>query len=296
MRRWWYLSAGLVLWSVLGYIGLGRPSAGVRAQPAGRATRIISAGPNLTEILYALGLGPNIVGVTTDSDYPADAADKPKVGSFWQPSIEAIIAAQPDLVVTLGFEQQRNLANRLRRMSYACLTLDIETIDGLFQSILTAGAVTDTDDRARDLVGALRARIAALQTRIGAGARPKVLWVVQREPLRVAGRDTFPNELIELAGGQNAIGPTVHKYPPIGAEQVIAAGIDVIIEPTMVPGAEATQQEQALEYWARWSNVPAVENGRIYIVDGDLVSRLGPRLYEGIETVARCLRPELFGE
>jgi iron complex transport system substrate-binding protein len=110
----------------------------------------------------------------------------------------------------------------------------------------------------------------------------------------VAGRDTFINEMIELAGGENAIAPTIHKYPPIGAEQVIASRADVIIEPAMNPNDLAAQQENAIQYWSQFKNVPAVVNNLIYIIDGDTVSRLGPRLYEGTELIARCLRPELF--
>jgi ABC-type Fe3+-hydroxamate transport system substrate-binding protein len=112
----------------------------------------------------------------------------------------------------------------------------------------------------------------------------------------VAGRDTFINELIELAGGENAIGPTLHKYPPIGAEQIIACGAEVIIEPAMVESDLDRQRETALEYWSRWPHVPAVAAGRIYVIDGDIVSRLSPRLYQGIETIAQCLRPETPGE
>ncbi len=298
MRRWWLLVTALVLWNLLGYALLRPQSADAHAGAprTARPARIVSMAPNLTEILFALGLGPSIVGVTGDSDYPPAAADKPKVGSFWQPNIEAIVATRPDLVVTLGFEQQKNLAHRLRRMGCDSLILDIETIEDLFQGMLAVGAATGTDDRAREWVGDIQARIRGLRTTLGTGDAPKVLWVVQREPLRVAGRDTFPNELIELASGRNAIGATLHKYPPIGAEQVIASGIEVIIEPTMLEGDESKQREQAFQYWSRFRNVPAVANGRIYIVDGDLVSRLSPRLYQGVEIVARCLRPELFGE
>jgi len=124
----------------------------------------------------------------------------------------------------------------------------------------------------------------------------RVLWVVQREPLRVAGRETFVNEMIELAGGENAIGPTLHKYPPVGIEQVITAAPEVIIEPAMVAGDPEKQHRQALAYWDRFRNIPAVANDRIYVVDGDVVSRLSPRLPAGIQMIARCLRPELFGE
>jgi iron complex transport system substrate-binding protein len=298
MRKWWLLLAALLLWTSLGYALFGTRAANgnLGAPRAARPARIVSLAPNLTEILYALGLAPNVVGVTGDSDYPAAAAAKPRVGSFWQPDIEAVIAAQPDLVVTLGFEQQRNLADRLSRMHYDSLVLDIDKVEDLFRSIVMIGRATGADDRAQELVANIRSRIDALQTRLGTGDRTTVLWVVQRDPLRVAGRDTFANELIEMAGGRNAIGATLHKYPPIGSEQVIASAAQVIIEPTMTAGDENRQREQALDYWSRFPNVPAVANGRIYVVDGDLVSRLGPRLYQGVETVAKCLRPESFGE
>ncbi len=120
--------------------------------------------------------------------------------------------------------------------------------------------------------------------------------MVQREPLRAAGRDTFINEMIELAGGENAVGPGLHKYPSIGAEQVIASGPEVIIEPAMVQSVLDQQRRQAVSYWRRYANVPAVAGERIYVIDGDVVSRLGPRLPEGVRAIAECLRPELFGE
>jgi iron complex transport system substrate-binding protein len=129
---------------------------------------------------------------------------------------------------------------------------------------------------------------------VGSDAKVRVLWIMQREPLRVAGRDTFINEMIELAGGENAIGPTLHKYPPIGAEQVIMCRADVIIEPLMQQKELKEQQKNAAQYWSKFKNVPAVVNERVYVIHDDTISRLGPRLYEGTETIARCLRPELF--
>ena len=294
MRKWWLLLAALVLWNGLGYALLGRSTANTDCPTAteSQPTRIVSMGPNLTELLYALGLEPRIAGVTIDSDYPPEVTAKTRVGGFWQPNIEAIIATQPDLVVTLGFEQQRQVAGRMSRMGYATLTLNIETIDDLFQGITAIGQATGAGERAGELVEAMRGRMETVRRAAATRERPNVLWVVMRDPLRVAGRNTFANEIIELAGGRNAIGRTLHQYPSIGAEQIIASGIDVIIEPTMLPGQEQVQYEQALQYWAEFSTVPAVANKRIYVVNGDLVSRLGPRLCDGIETIADCLKGE----
>ena len=259
-----------------------------------RAERIVSLAPNLTEILFALGLEKEIARVTLDSDYPAASAQKPKVGTFWQPNIEAVIAARPDLVITLGFHQQKNIAERLKRTGYKTLTVTIEKVNDLFEAIEKIGSVTGKEPQANELSTNIRKNLDRLTALVGTEKKVRALWVVQREPLRVAGRDTFVNEMIELAGGENAIGRTVHKYPPIGAEQVIVCDADVIIEPAMAQEDLERQQNRALQYWSKFENLPAVANKRIYVIPGDTVSRLGPRLYEGTETIARCLRPELF--
>jgi iron complex transport system substrate-binding protein len=298
MSKWWLLSATLGLWLVSG-VAL-RPAQHT-SRDAGRdrrkePTRIVALAPNLTEILFALGLGDRLVGVTQDSDYPPAVLAKPKVGTFWQPGIEAVIATRPDLVVTLAFEQQNELSQRLTRMGYPCLTVGIERVGDLFRAVTAIGDAAGVPERARELAEQIRTRVRQLHATTAGLPPVKVLWVVQREPLRAAGRDTFVNEMIELAGGENALGPTLHQYPPVGAEQVIAAAPDVIIEPAMAEGPLDGQRRQALAYWRRYVNVPAAVNGRIYVIDGDAVSRLGPRLPAGIETIAQCLRPPALGE
>lgn len=296
MNKWLWLLLIITCWSAAGFAIFDiqqRQDCGDTPLPT-RANRIVSLAPNLTEILFALGLEKEIVRVTLHSDYPPAAAKKAKAGTFWQPNIEAIIAARPDLIVTLGFEQQKNLAERLKRINYNCLTVNIEKVNDLFEAIETIGAATGKQYEANELVTNIRNKLNKLSALVGTKTKVRVLWVVQREPLRVAGRDTFVNEMIELAGGENAIGPTLHKYPPIGAEQVIVCGADVIIEPSMQQKDLTAQQNRALLYWSNFENLPAVANKQIYVIPGDTVSRLSPRLYEAIETIAGCLRPELF--
>ena len=263
---------------------------------ADQPLRIVSMAPNLTEMLFALGLGDSVVAVTRDSDYPPAANQKPSVGTFWQPNIEAVIAAKPNLVITLGFGRQSNLADRLKRIGYEILSLNIEKVDELFTATKKIGAATGTHKEADELLRDMHRNLDRLAALLGSDKKVRVMWVVQRQPLRVAGRNTFVNEMIEMAGGQNAIGSTIHQYPPIGFEQVIACRPDVIIEAAMNQGSAAGQQAKALKFWRKFDNLPAVRNERVYIVNGDIVSRLGPRLYEGVETIARCLRPELFSE
>ncbi len=296
-RHLWILSA-IAVWAGAGFVvnGLWQNRChGVEAASA-RPVRVAALAPNLTEILFALGLEDETAAVTLYSDYPPAADKKAKIGTFWQPNIEAVIAVRPDLVVTLAIAQQRAVADRLRRMGYNCLTVEVNKVNELFEAIEKIGDATGRKEQAEELLQNMKERLFGLSSRLGAGPRPRVLWVVQREPLRVAGRDTFINEMIELAGGENAIGPTIHKYPPIGAEQVIASAPEVIIEPTMYEQYPAGQQDNAVAYWSRFANVPAVADERIYVIRGETVSRLGPRLCEAAETVARCLRPELFAD
>ena len=296
MKKWIWLLLILSCWMAAGFVifGTGHNKNPDTTPPPNRIERIVSLAPNLTEILFSLGLEKELVGVTLNCNYPPQASEKPKVGTFWQLDIESIISLRPDLVVTLDFEQQQNIAQRLERIGSNCLTLKIEKVNHLFEAIDAIGKTTGKIQQAEELIRGIKENIDKLTSRLGSRKKVRVLWVVQREPLRVAGRDTFINEMIELAGGENAIDPTIHVYPPIGSEEVLACLADVIIEPAMDVKDLKKQQDTAFEYWSRYESLPAVTDRRIYVINGDLVSRLGPRLYEGIEIIARCLRPELF--
>ncbi|MEN8127962.1 MAG: helical backbone metal receptor [Planctomycetota bacterium] len=259
------------------------------SQSENSTMRIISMAPNLTEILFALGVGENIVGVTKFSTYPPEAKEITSVGTFWQPDIEAMLALSPTLMVNLWFDQQAALVSRMERIGCEVLTLRIETIEQLHQAILAIGQAVEKEQVAQVMVQRLRDKQTEMTSRYADRPKPKVLWVIQRYPLRVAGRDTFINELIEMAGGVNAIGPTMTQYPPVNTEAVIGSMPDVIIEPVMDPEQFDTQQSSAAEFYHRFEIVPAVQNGRIHIIDGDVVSRLGPRLDEAAELIAECL-------
>ncbi|MCK4914484.1 MAG: ABC transporter substrate-binding protein [Planctomycetes bacterium] len=277
--------------------------------------KIVSLAPNLTEILFALELGDKIAAVSNSSDYPPEATEKNKVGTFWQPNTEAIIASKPDLVITLWFEQQKAVADSLNRLGYKTLTLKVETIEELWSAIEKIGDATGKQIEAEKLIATMKnsifayeqpvLRLSAPVLRSRATAkdesegkqtienkqRTRVLWVIQNEPLRVAAKNTFVNKLIELAGGENAIDTTFAQYPLINTEELISCGAEVIIQSAMSKNNIAKQQEAANVFWSKWQNLPAVKNNRIYVVEPDTVLRLGPRLSEGIELIANCLHP-----
>ena len=254
--------------------------------------RIISMAPNLTEILFALGLDEEIIGVTRYSTYPPKAKEKTCIGTFWQPDIEAMMALGPTFMVNLWFDQQAAVVSRMERVGCKTLTLRIENVDQLYEAILAMGQAFEKEQAAQAMVKRLQDKQVEMTARYADRPKPKVLWVIQRYPFRVAGRDTFINELIEMAGGVNAIGPTLTQYPPINTEEVIGSMPDVIIEPVMDPELFEEQEKSAAEFYHRFSITPAVQNARVHIIDGDVVSRLGPRLDEAAELIATCLWQE----
>jgi len=295
MNKWWLLVVILCLGGV-GFVIFGvQQGQSEQALPLpAKPRRIVSLAPNLTEILFALGLDEQIVAVSNDSDYPPESANRKKVGTFWQPNIEAVIAAKPGLVITLSFEQQKAVAETLNRLGYQVLTLKTEKLEELWTAIKKIGIATGHKRQADMLVKNMKTQFRDLQSKFSSTNKVKVLWVVGVENLCVAGRNTFINELIEMVGGENAIGPTVSQYPQIGTEELITCGAEIIIQSAMRTRSISEQQRAAEAFWSKWANLPAVKNNRIYVVDSDLVLRLGPRLTQGAEMVARCLHPDTF--
>ncbi len=255
--------------------------------------RIVSLAPNLTEILFELGLGQNITAATQYSNYPPKAQNIPRIGSFWQADIEKIIEKKPDLVITLAFKQQTDLAKRLNKLNIKTLTVKIDNISELFSAITEIAQRTNTKNKGRLLIQSIENQINQIAQKIPDSPPLSVLWVVQRKPLRVAGPDTFVTELMQMAGAVNAIEPTIHKYPPIGTEELIIAAPQIIIEPAKVKDIDS-QLNSAIQFWNKLPQIPAVKNQRIYVIPGDSVSRLGPRLPQAMKNIAKCIWPEAF--
>lgn len=278
-----------------GVLGCGKRQDDSASKSPGTPERIVSLAPNLTEILFALGLGDKVVAVSNDSDYPPQAAARPKVGTFWQPNAEAVIAHKPDLVVTLGTPQQMAVADTLSRLGINVLAVKIDTIPELLEAIRRIGNAAGCFERAEQLVAQINERLNAIRARSKNSKPVGVLWVIQTEPLRLAGRRTFINELIELTGGHNAIGQTMAQYPAIGSEQILTSRAEVIIQSAMGTNDIEGQQAAAENFWAKYADLPAVRNARVYVVQPDTILRLGPRLPQGAETIAQCLHPEHAG-
>jgi iron complex transport system substrate-binding protein len=289
----------VALVAVVAWFGLGWSLRSSQATPISRNStpqRIVSLTPDTTEILFALGLGDKVVGVSTSCDWPPEALTRPKVGTYWVSDVEAIMMLKPDLVVGES-SSKLDVLRRLAGFGYQTAAIRMDKLADLLQAIDGISDMTGAVSAGRALKAAFDGRLQHVQAVVSGRPRTRVLWVIQAEPLRVAGHGTFVNEIIELAGGENAIGPTSMQYPPVGIEHVVGANVDVIIEPAMGTSASiALQQEQARARWSRWPAIPAVANGRIYVIPPDTVSRLSPRFPEGVEMVARLLHPDCFAE
>ena len=258
--------------------------------------RIVSLSPNLTEIVFALGLGDRVVGVSNNCDWPAEAKQKPKMGTFWQPNTETIIAAKPDLVVCESFLQHKEVAETLKRSGINVLSLRVESIEELYNTILSIGQGAGCPDKAETLAAKIKSELDQIRIKASTAKKVKVLWAVQTEPMRVVGVKTFVNEIIDLAGGQNVIEPTGDQYPSVGTETILTCGAEVIIQTAMGTEKIAKQQETAEKFWNRFANLPAVKNKKVYVIEADTVLRLGPRLPDGAMAVAKLLHPELFAQ
>ncbi len=261
------------------------PVSGNKQQPQ----RIVSLAPNITEILFKLGLDDKIIAVSNDCDWPLEALDKKKIGSFWQPNLEAVIACKPELVITLWFEQQNNVANSLKRLGYRVLTLRLEKIEELEPAIEKIGSATGQSKQAKKLINIINMQLKQSEQKFNTPTKPRVLWVVQPEPLRVAGGNTFITELLELAGAQNAISSTSIQYPGLSTEELLTCQADVIIQAAMNKETIESQKQESMVFWSKYKNLPAVRNNRIYVVDPDTILRLGPRIGQGLEQIGQII-------
>ncbi len=259
---------------------------------ARRPERIVSLAPSNTEILFALGLGERVVGVTDYCDYPPEAKAKEKVGGFRDPSIEKIVALKPDLVLATGGVQRETVA-QLEKLGVPVFVLDPRTVDGVLGSIRTVARLAGIPAAGEPLAESLQRRIDAVRARTAGlpeDARPAVFYEVWPDKLRTAGPGSFIHDLIELAGGRNVAADTGQPYPEFSVESLVAADPAVIITPF-----EQTARDLAQGRRPGWQGIRAVREGRVVVVDQDLVSRPGPRLVDGLEAFARAIHPELFG-
>ncbi|HEX2694200.1 MAG TPA: ABC transporter substrate-binding protein, partial [Acidobacteriota bacterium] len=256
--------------------------------------RIVSLAPNVTEILFALGLDAEIAGVTRYCDYPEAALRKLKVGGLVDPNLELIKSLSPDLVIAFRGNPLRTL-ERLRTLGVPVFVLDIgQDLEALFPLITKIGRVTRRDKEAAALAADLRARLEAVRSRLeGVSAEPRVFLALHGQGLWTCGRLSYLNDLIALSKGRNVAGAVERDWLHYGLEQIVHDDPEVIIVLARTRGEYERGRDRFLED-RRLRKVAAVRTGRIFFLDENVTSRFSPRLAEALEVVARSLHPERF--
>jgi iron complex transport system substrate-binding protein len=253
----------------------------------GTPQKIISLAPSNTEILFALGLGDKVVGVTTDCDYPPEALDKEKVGGYPTPDIEKIVALNSDLIL-VAHGTPMDVINSMVGLGLTVFGVKTTDLDDLLNDIRRIAEITDKEVEAQALTSEMENRIQAVTNQtVELEQRPRVFYIVWHDPLWTAGSGTFIHELIEKAGGVN-ICQNMTGYPTISIEEVIARDPEIII-------TSESSYEWAINA-SELASTNASQTGRIYTLDDDLVQRPGSRLVDGLEWFAHFIHPEIFEE
>ena len=252
--------------------------------------RIVSLAPSITEIVFALEQEHRLVGATRYSDYPPEAAKLPKVGSYVRLDIERIVTLNPDLCIATKDGNPKAVIERLASLKIPVYVVNPHNLDTILETILEIGSILNAGDKAAILAESMHNRIQRVKSRVAQVVhRPRVFFQIGISPIVSTGTDTFIHELIELAGGVNlAKGPLA--YPRFSREQVLSLEPEVFIITSM---ARQAVFEEVKAEWRLWPSIPAVRDGRIFLVDSDLFDRPSPRLVDGLELLTRLIHPEL---
>ena len=262
--------------------------------------RIVSTAPGITEILFALGLGDRVVGVTEYCVHPPEVKKLPKIGSFITPNMEVIVSLRPDLILV-----QRTAihdASKFAPLRLQTTEVQLERVADIYAAIQTIGAATGVPDRARTLVENIQRQLGDVRKRVEGRPKTAAMFVVGRVPGKLegiiaAGGQSYISEMIEVAGGRNILSDSKVGYPKVLHEELLARNPQVIID--MGEHADASSLTPAqiaaeIALYKRYPTIPAVRDGRIHIVSSEVFVVPGPRVVECARRIAALLHPEAF--
>jgi iron complex transport system substrate-binding protein len=256
--------------------------------------RIVSLSPKNTEMLFALGLGDKVVGVTDYCNYPAEAANRTKVGGITNVNVEQVAALNPNVVFADSLTK-KEAAEKLEAMGYPVIVNDPRNVSDITNSILRAGRACGVEDNASRLAADIDSSIKAITDKtsgLNESQRPKVLMLLDTYDFYVAGSNCYGNDLILLTGGQN-VAYELNDYKSMSKEAVIKADPDIIIMPVdAYSQADFEKLRNGTDDWMR--QLTAVKNGKVYAVASDPIFRPGPRVVDAAQAMAKIIHPELF--
>lgn len=249
--------------------------------------RIVSLAPNLTEILFALGLDSAVVGVTDYCDYPAAARNKPRIGGMLNPNLERVIDLRPDLVLMSGSGNMKSDYDKLTSAGAAVFVTYPKHVDSVLASISAIGALTGRSTAADSIVQALRHQKQELLRIAGAAPRKSVLMLLSVTPIVAIGPGTFLHELLTLANAENIAADAAMAYPVLSREEILRRQPDVIIATNDI----VHSVDDVLRAYPEWKRLKAVQQKRVALVDASIVSRPGPRVIDGLKIILQAIHP-----
>lgn len=255
--------------------------------------RIVSLVPSVTEIVFSLGAQDRLVGRTDFCDYPPMVRTKPSVGGMVNPNLETLVALKPDLVIGTDEGNREETFRQLERLRIPTYLVHANRIAETVDLIARVGELTGHQADAPRLTGEMLRRVEAVRRAVAPFPRPRVLYVLWPDPLIVPGRASMLTELIEIAGGVSITAGDGDAYPRLSLEAAVTRAPEVIILADHSTGA-STAGRAAPEKWQRLVSVPAIRAGRLHSADLSILHRYGPRVPEGLETLARMIHPEAF--
>jgi iron complex transport system substrate-binding protein len=265
-------------------------------------TRIVSLQPSNTEILFAIGAGDRVVGVTRYCDYPPEVLARVKdgsikvVGGFTDPNMELIVSLRPDLVLAWG-HLQKEAVSSLETKGLIVVALYPKTVADIPEDIKLVGRIVGRSDAAMQLAESLEKRINIVLDKTGAAAyKPRVYFEIWYDPLMSVGPGTYIDDLITMAGGVNIFADSKTPYPEVNSEIIIERDPEIIIVTRGYMGLAIEDAKSKIRDRPGWASISAVLNNQIYEVDENMVYRSGPRIVDGLETLAVTIHPEFFPE
>ena len=269
--------------------------AGPGAQPAPIPHRIISVVPAVTEILFAIGAGPQVIAVSS-FDRAGEAASLPRVGALLDPDMERMFSLRPDLVILYGSQVDQQA--QIRRAAIPMFSYRHGGLADVTALIRDLGDRTGRSDTARDVAGAIDQELAAVRERVEHRTRPRTLLVFGREPdairnVYASGGVGFLHDMLEAAGGKNVFADVLREAAHPTSETILATAPEVIIE-LRADGATENEITRETDTWQQLSTVPAVRSARIHLLTGNELVVPGPRVAEVTRRLARLLHPDAF--
>jgi iron complex transport system substrate-binding protein len=258
------------------------------------ALRIVSLVPSMTEVLYAIGAGGDVVGVSSYDRFPPEVASQPRVGALLDPDFERILSLKPTLVVV--YASQRELVDRLARLNIGIVETKHGGLSDVPASIRALGRRVGRDRRAEEVAASIEQSIDQVRKRVAGRSRPRTALIFGREPGSLRGIYAsagvgFMHDMLEAAGGDDVFADVRRENLQVSVEMLLARAPEVIIEVHPSDGWTAARRERERAVWGALPGLPAVKSGRVYLVADDRLWAPGPRVAEGVRLLAQVLHP-----